>query len=221
MLLSGSTVQLKDISDICLLKVFVLVPPFLVQPPVMKIFQGENYAPLEPLNISMSLQYYATAKRLLTSLSSSRSPLPGTSVIYSLSRDKQRTGNYWVILEQLSVFCNFSSSSLCFHSSLNPLKCDFCSVSSSVWWESGNVFHFTVKWKSGFVFFVTKCICSLFIDFEFYVQNFLPLWKLLPACISRFRIAETTHTSTKFTNISELEVVSERPVLWMHFSFLL
>ena len=53
MLLSGSTVQLKDISDICLLKVFVLAPPFLVQPPMMKIFQGENYVPLEPLNISV------------------------------------------------------------------------------------------------------------------------------------------------------------------------
>lgn len=54
-------------------------------------------------------------------------------------------------------------------------------------------------------FFVTKCICSLFsfIDFEFYVQNFLPLWKLLPACISRFRIVETTHTSTKFLPTSQ------------------
>ena len=64
-------------------------------------------------------------------------------------------------------------------------------------------------------------VCSLFsfIDFEFYVQNFLPLWKLLPACISRFRIAETTHISTKFTNITELKVVSQGPVLWMHFSF--
>ena len=112
MLLSGSTVQLKDISYICLLKVFVLAPPFLVQPQMMKIFQGENYAPLEPLNISMSLQYYATAKRLLASLSSSRSPLPRTSVIYRLPRDKQRTGNYRVILEQLSVFCNFSSFTL-------------------------------------------------------------------------------------------------------------
>lgn len=92
-----------------------------------------------PLLLHLSLQHQATAKRLLTSLPSSRSPLSETSLIYSLSSDKQRAGNYQVTWEQFPLFCNFTPSSPCFHSSLNPLKCDFCSVFSFLWWERGPV----------------------------------------------------------------------------------
>ena len=120
-----------------------------------------------------------------------------------------------------SLFSVISVHSLCFHSSLNPLKCDFCSASSFVWWESGNVFHFTVKWKSGFAF-LSLSIFSLY--FHLWTLNFR--YKTSYQSESFFQHAsqglgllkQYIHLQS-LPRSPELKVVSESPVLWMHFSF--